>query len=90
MQRCPIRTYDETIMDDPVARRLKEALELNSESLKMLINEKFGDGVMSSVDMKIKVQKVKSDTGDKVQIIMEGKYCPFTEQIDGETVNTKE
>ena len=29
MQRCPIRTYDETVMDDPVARRLKEVLELS-------------------------------------------------------------
>ena len=83
LQRCPARSYDDDTLEDPAIYRMLEAMKFNGESLKMLINEKFGDGIMSSVDMKMKMKKVKGVEGeDRVQIVIDGKFLPFREQID--------
>lgn len=50
-------------------------------AIKALLNEKFGDGIMSAIDMYCTVDKVKGKHGeDRVVITMNGKFLPHVEQ----------
>lgn len=91
MQRCPMRTSDETTLEEPAIAQLIETMKFNGEAIKVLINEKFGDGVMSSADMKMELKKVKGPSGeDRVQIIMDGLFIPFKEQLSEGNSETEE
>jgi cyanate lyase len=46
-------------------------------SVKALIHEKFGDGIMSAIDYKMYVEKVEDPKGDRVVITMDGKFLPY-------------
>ncbi len=45
--------------------------------MKAVIHEKFGDGIMSAIDFSIKVQKEEDPKGDRVNIVMSGKFLPY-------------
>jgi cyanate lyase len=45
--------------------------------LKAVIHEKFGDGIMSAIDFTLDVEKEESPTGDRVKIIMSGKFLSY-------------
>ncbi|MFQ5451596.1 MAG: cyanase [Nitrospinaceae bacterium] len=81
MRKCPMRSYDPDIIQEPTIYRLTEVCLHYGESLKEIINEKFGDGIMSAIDFKLTVDKVKGDQGeDRVVITMNGKFLPHIEQ----------
>lgn len=81
MRKCPLRSYDPTIIQEPTIYRLNEICMHYGESIKEIINEKFGDGIMSAIDFKISIDKVKGDKGeDRVVITMNGKFLPHIEQ----------
>jgi cyanate lyase len=46
-------------------------------TLKALIEEKFGTGIMSAIDFDMKVQKVENPKGDRVKIEMSGKFLAY-------------
>ncbi|EXB46744.1 Cyanate hydratase [Morus notabilis] len=51
------------------------------ESIKEIINEEFGDGIMSAIDFYCSVDKVKGVDGkDRVVVTFDGKYLPYSEQ----------
>ena len=53
--------------------------ELNPQDRKlMVIHEKFGDGIMSAIDFTMKVDKEKDPKGDRVKVVMSGKFLPYT------------
>ena len=45
--------------------------------MKALINEEFGDGIMSAIDFTMNVERETDSRGDRVKITMSGKFLPF-------------
>ncbi|KAG5178053.1 cyanate lyase C-terminal domain-containing protein [Tribonema minus] len=82
MQRCPMRSFDPEIQQEPLIYRLDEAVMHYGEALKQIINEKFGDGIMSAIDFSCSVDKAKGQHGeDRVVITFNGKFLPHVEQL---------
>jgi cyanate lyase len=65
------------IPTDPLLYRFYEILAVYGLSLKDVIQEKFGDGIMSAIDFTMDVQKQKDPKGDRVLITMSGKFLPY-------------
>ncbi|KAL6522772.1 hypothetical protein OROHE_016619 [Orobanche hederae] len=81
MMQPPLRSYDPNLIQDPTVYRLNEAVMHFGESIKEIINEEFGDGIMSAIDFYCSVDKVKGVDGkDRVVLTFDGKYLPYTEQ----------
>eukprot|EP00904_Undaria_pinnatifida_P008165 jgi/Undpi1/4479/HiC_scaffold_17.g07833.m1 len=81
MQRCPYRSFEESVRDEPLVYRLLEAVLHYGEGLKSIVNEKFGDGIMSAIDFYLTVDKIKGAQGeDRVVITFNGKFLPHIEQ----------
>ncbi|PHT39163.1 Cyanate hydratase [Capsicum baccatum] len=80
MMKAPLRSYDPNLIQDPTVYRLNEAIMHFGESIKEIINEEFGDGIMSAIDFFCSVDKVKGVDGkDRVVVTFDGKYLPHTE-----------
>ena len=62
---------------DPCIYRLYEIVGVYGPTLKALIQEKFGDGIMSAIDFDMSVTKVESPKGDRVKVEMSGKYLAY-------------
>ncbi|XP_077250803.1 cyanase [Tasmannia lanceolata] len=81
MMKPPMRSYDPKIIQEPAIYRLNEAVMHFGESIKEIINEEFGDGIMSAIDFYCSVDKIKGVDGkDRVVLTLDGKYLPHTEQ----------
>ncbi len=81
MARPPLRSYDPQLIQEPLIYRLVEAVMHYGESIKDLINEQQGDGIMSAIDFYLTVDKTKGAHGeDRVVITMNGKFLPHIEQ----------
>ncbi|KAK6161278.1 hypothetical protein DH2020_004659 [Rehmannia glutinosa] len=81
MMQPPLRSYDPNLIQDPTVYRLHEAVMHFGESIKEIVNEEFGDGIMSAIDFYCSVDKVKGVDGkDRVVLTFDGKYLPYTEQ----------
>jgi cyanate lyase len=50
---------------------------VNGPALKALIEEEFGDGIMSAIDFDLQLERVANEKGDRVQIQMSGKFLPY-------------
>lgn len=66
-----------TIPTDPLIYRFYEIMQVYGMPLKAVIHEKFGDGIMSAIDFTLEVEKVEDPKGDRVQVIMCGKFLPY-------------
>jgi cyanate lyase len=62
---------------DPLIYRLYELVMVNGPALKALIEEEFGDGIMSAIDFDLQLERVANEKGDRVQIQMSGKFLPY-------------
>ena len=62
---------------DPLIYRLYSVVQQYGTTIKALIREMFGNGIMSAVDFKMDVQKRKSPDGDRVVITLDGKFLPY-------------
>ena len=62
---------------DPVIYRLQEIVDVYGPSIKEVIHEKFGNGIMSAIDFSIDIQKEENPKGDRVVIILNGKFLPY-------------
>ncbi|XP_008785176.2 cyanate hydratase isoform X2 [Phoenix dactylifera] len=81
MMEPPFRSYNPNLIQDPAIYRLNEAVMHYGESIKEIINEDFGDGIMSAIDFHCSVDKVQGVDGkDRVVITFDGKYLPYSEQ----------
>lgn len=65
------------IPTDPLIYRLYEIMQVYGMPVKSVVHEKFGDGIMSAIDFTFKVEKVEDPKGDRVKMIMEGKFLPY-------------
>lgn len=62
---------------DPLIYRLHEITQVYGTSIKAVIHEMFGDGIMSAIDFEIDVQRVVDPKGDRVQLTYNGKFLPY-------------
>ena len=62
---------------DPLIYRFYEMVMVNSPAWKALIEEEFGDGIMSAIDFDMVMERVADPKGDRVKITMTGKFLPF-------------
>lgn len=77
LQAFPTKTWDQTIPTDPLIYRLYEVVGVYGDTLKEVIQEKFGDGIMSAIDFSLDVDKEENPAGDRVVITMNGKFLPY-------------
>ncbi|SDT98391.1 cyanate lyase [Verrucomicrobium sp. GAS474] len=66
-----------TIPKEPLQYRFQEILYVYGGTLKALIEEKFGPGIMSAIDFTMHVDKVEDPKGDRVKITMNGKFLGY-------------
>jgi cyanate lyase len=62
---------------DPLIYRLYELVMINGPALKALIEEEFGDGIMSAIDMDIEFDRLAHANGDRVRLAITGKFLPY-------------
>ena len=67
----------EAIPVDPLLYRFHEILQVYGLPLKDVIQEMFGDGIMSAIDFTLDVEKEADPKGDRVKITMSGKFLPY-------------
>jgi cyanate lyase len=62
---------------DPLIYRFYELVNVYGTSIKALIHEEFGDGIMSAIDFSMDIQREPDPKGDRVNIRMSGKFLPY-------------
>jgi len=62
---------------DPLIYRFYELVMINGQALKALIEEEFGDGIMSAIDFDLTIDRQPDPKGDRVKIGMTGKFLPY-------------
>ena len=62
---------------DPLIYRFYELVMVNGPALKVLIEEEFGDGIMSAIDFDMAIERQPDPKGDRVKIGMSGKFLPY-------------
>ncbi|HTB56614.1 MAG TPA: cyanase [Polyangia bacterium] len=65
------------ISTDPLIYRFHEIVQVYGTTLKELIHENFGDGIMSAIDFEMNVEKLPDPKGDRVKVTMHGKFLPY-------------
>jgi cyanate lyase len=62
---------------DPLIYRFYEMVMVNGPAWKALIEEEFGDGIMSAIDFDFDFERMPHEKGDRVKISMSGKFLPY-------------
>ena len=73
----PLKGDSSIVPTDPLIYRFYEIMQVYGMPLKSVIQEKFGDGIMSAIDFTLDVEKEEDPKGDRVKIIMSGKFLPY-------------
>ena len=73
---------------DPLIYRFYELVMVNGPAWKALIEEEFGDGIMSAIDFDLEMERLPNPKGDRVKITMSGKFLPY--KYYGNTGNVPE
>ncbi len=73
----PTKVFSQTVPTDPCIYRLYEIVGVYGETLKELIQEKGGDGIMSAIDFEMYVEKIPDPKGDRIEVKMSGKFLPY-------------
>ena len=66
-----------SVPTDPLIYRFYELISVYGTTFKELIHEEFGDGIMSAIDFKMDLQREPNAAGDRVNIVMSGKFLPY-------------
>lgn len=77
LQQFPHKGWDNIVPTDPVIYRWYEIVGVYGETIKELIHEKFGDGIMSAIDFSMHIDKEENPAGDRVLVAMSGKFLPY-------------
>lgn len=78
LQTIPLRgSIENRVPTDPTIYRFYEMLQVYGTTLKALVHEKFGDGIISAINFKLDVKKVEDpEGGSRAVITLDGKYLP--------------
>ena len=78
LTECPVKGgLDPLVPTDPLIYRFYEIMQVYGMPVKAVIHEKFGDGIMSAIDFSIDVEREEDPKGDRVKVIMCGKFLPY-------------
>jgi len=77
LMEFPTKTWEKEVPQDPLIYRLYEVVGVYGDTLKEVIQEKFGDGIMSAIDFTMEVEKEENPKGDRVIVTMNGKFLPY-------------
>lgn len=66
-----------TIPKEPLQYRFQEIIYVYGATMKALIEEKFGPGIMSAIDFTMDIDRVSDPKGDRVKITMNGKFLGY-------------
>ena len=62
---------------DPLLYRFYELINVYGTTIKSLIHEEFGDGIMSAIDFSMDIQREANPNGDRVKIVLNGKFLSY-------------
>lgn len=74
---CPLKGLGPVVPTDPLIYRFYEIMQVYGMPIKAVIHDKFGDGIMSAIDFTLDVEKEEDPKGDRVKVIMSGKFLPY-------------
>jgi cyanate lyase len=78
LQQMPMKgSLDASVPVDPLIYRFHEITQVYGTTMKALIHEMFGDGIMSAIDFEIDIQKKPDPKGDRVVVTYNGKFLPY-------------
>ncbi len=78
LTECPMKgALDKDVVADPLIYRFHEITQVYGTSIKEIIHEKFGDGIMSAIDFTMDIARQADPHGDRVVITMNGKFLPY-------------
>jgi cyanate lyase len=78
LRQCPTKgSLPSVVPTDPLIYRFYEIMQVYGTTLKEVIHERFGDGIMSAIDFTMDVERVPDPKGDRVRVTMEGKFLPY-------------
>ena len=64
---------------DPLIYRFHEITQVYGTTLKAIIHEMFGDGIMSAIDFDMTIERQPDQKGDRVKVTMSGKFLNYKE-----------
>lgn len=70
-------TLPTVVPTDPLIYRFYELISVYGTTIKSLIHEEFGDGIMSAIDFSMDIQREANPNGDRVKIVLNGKFLPY-------------
>jgi cyanate lyase len=80
LQEVPYRgSLPTTVPTDPLIYRFYELVQVYGTTWKELIQEEFGDGIMSAIDFDMAIERLPDPKGDRVKVSMSGKFLPYKE-----------
>lgn len=78
LQEIPLKgSLDDSIPVDPLIYRFYEIMQVYGTTMKAVIHEKFGDGIMSAIDFTMDIKKKEDPAGDRVVVTFDGKFLPY-------------
>ena len=80
LQEIPYRgSLPSAMPTDPLIYRFYELVQIYGTTWKELIQEEFGDGIMSAIDFDMAIERQPDPKGDRVQLTLSGKFLPYKE-----------
>jgi len=79
LSQYPTKVFSQKVPTDPCIYRFYEIVGVYGQTLKELIQEKGGDGIMSAIDFDMTVEKVPNPKGDRIEIRMSGKFLSYNQ-----------
>jgi cyanate lyase len=80
LQEIPYRGSLATVVSaDPLIYRFYELVQVYGTTWKELIQEEFGDGIMSAIDFDMSIERQLDPKGDRVKLTLSGKFLPYKE-----------
>jgi len=77
LEQYPTKVWDQAVPTDPLIYRLYEVVGVYGPTMKEIIQEKFGDGIMSAIDFNMSIERKEDPKGDRVIVTMDGKFLPY-------------
>ncbi|WP_033340623.1 cyanase [Catenuloplanes japonicus] len=68
---------ESVVPTDPTIYRFYEVLQVYGPTIKELIHEEFGDGIMSAINFRMDVRREPDPAGDRVVVTLDGKFLPY-------------
>lgn len=78
LQEVPYKgSLPTAVPTDPLIYRWYEIVSVYGSTIKELIHEEFGDGIMSAIDFSMDIERQPDPKGDRVRVVLSGKFLPY-------------